>query len=396
MKKERLKDLGISQTSQKYFEILENLYQKGRLNLDEISQLSEISRGKLTRYFNAKEDDTRDKRTILVAGGAGFIGSNFVRYIFNRYKNYRIITYDKLTYAGNPDNLKDIARDKRYVFVQGDIADAQVLHETFEKYQPELVINFAAETHVGRSVFLGVKEFVNSNVMGVVHLLEAVRTHKTRRFVQISTDETYGTLEVGDSKQFSEESPFLPNVPYAAAKAGGDLMCRAFYQSFKVPVIVTHASNNYGAYQYPEKAIPFWTLQALKDEPLPVHGQGQHIRDWLYVEDHCRALDLVLHKGRIGEVYNIGGQSERPILDAAKLVLKILGKPQSLISFIEDRPGNDVKYALDIAKIKSELGWQPSHGFEDTLPGVVTWYQKNDWWVRGVFNRAKQFNAYVG
>ncbi len=398
-KKELMKKLGRKDIPRDFgerFEILEKLYKHGKVTLKEVSALSEVSVETLAAYFNEKEDDLTATRTIFVAGGAGFIGSNFVRYIFNRYKNYHIINYDKLTYAGNPDNIRDIARDSRYTFIQGDISDASVLNETFETYQPDFVINFAAETHVGRSVFLGVKEFVNSNVMGVVHLLEAVRNYKTPRFVHISTDETYGTLEIDDSRLFTEESPFLPNVPYAAAKAGGDLMCRAFYQSFKVPVIVTHASNNYGAYQYPEKAIPFWTLQALNDEPLPIHGKGQHVRDWLYVEDHCRALDLVLHKGTLGQVYNIGGQSERTILDAARLILKILGKPRSLITFIEDRPGNDVKYALDIKKIKNELAWEPTHEFEKTLPRVLDWYQENPRWVKGVFNRAKQFNAYVG
>lgn len=390
--------LGISSASQdaiKRFEILEKLYQRGKLNLDEISQLSELSKEKLARYFQQKEDDTDTKRTVFVAGGAGFIGSNFVRYLHQKYKNYRIINYDKLTYAGNPDNVKDLENSPRYLFIQGDICDEKSVMRIFERHKPDLAINFAAETHVGRSLFLGVKQFVSTNIFGVVNLLEAVRAYKTPRFVHVSTDETYGTLKVNEDRLFNEKSPFLPNVPYAAAKAGGDLMCRSFYQSFKVPVIVTHASNNYGPYQYPEKAIPFWTLQALRQKPLPVHGKGEHVRDWLFVDDHCRALDAVLHRGSIGEVYNVGGQSERTIVDVALGVLKALGKPKTLIHFIEDRPGNDVRYALDITKINKELGWEPSRQFEETLPEVVEWYRTNAWWVENVLKRAKTFNAYV-
>lgn len=379
----------------KRFSMLEDLYKKGKISLEEISVLSEVPLARLKDYFNKQEDEVRAKKTLLIAGGAGFIGSNFARLMHAKYKNYTIVNYDKLTYAGNPDNLKELEKSSRYVFVKGDICDEKGVMDVFEKYKPDLVINFAAETHVGRSLFLGVKQFVSTNIFGVVNLLEAVRARKTPRFVHVSTDETYGTLKVNEDRLFSEKSPFLPNVPYAAAKAGGDLMCRSFYQSFKVPVIVTHASNNYGAYQYPEKAIPFWTLQALSHKPLPVHGKGEHVRDWLFVDDHCRALDAVLHRGSLGEVYNIGGQSERTIVDVALRVLEVLGKPKSLIHFIQDRPGNDVKYALDITKINKELGWEPGHQFEETLPEVVEWYRTNTWWVENVLKRAQRFNAYV-
>lgn len=397
-KRQLAKHLGLETMSgsfSKRFSILEDLYKKGKINLQEISVLSEVDLGRLKSYFGMQEDDLKAKKTLLVAGGAGFIGSNFVRLMHGKYKNYTVVNYDKLTYAGNPDNLKDIEKSPRYVFVKGDICDEKSVNNVFGTHKPDLVINFAAETHVGRSLFLGVKQFVSTNIFGVVNLLEAVRAHKTPRFVHVSTDETYGTLNVNENRLFSEKSSFLPNVPYAAAKAGGDLMCRSFYQSFKVPVIVTHASNNYGAYQYPEKAIPFWTLQALKHKPLPVHGKGEHIRDWLFVDDHCRALDAVLHRGSLGEVYNIGGQSERTIVDVALRVLEVLGKPKSLIHFIPDRPGNDVKYALDITKINKELGWEPGHQFEATLPKVVQWYQANAWWVENVLKRAEGFNAYV-
>lgn len=398
-KEEKLaKALGLKSASAaftKRFKELETLYQKGKVSLEEISVLSEIPLKQITTYFANKKEDVNAKKTLLVAGGAGFIGSNFVHYVFNRYPNYTIVNYDKLTYAGNPDNVKELEKSKRYIFIKGDICDSQKVMETFERYKPDLVINFAAETHVGRSLFLGVKQFVETNVFGVVNLLEAVRRYKTPRFLHVSTDETYGTLDIDDARMFTEESPFSPNVPYAAAKAGGDMMCRSFYQSFKTPVIVTHASNNYGPYQYPEKAIPFWTLQALKNKPLPIHGEGRHIRDWLFVEDHCKALNIILHRGVPGQVYNIGGQSERSIGNVALRILKILGKPKSLIQYITDRPGNDLRYALDITKVKQELNWEPEYNFEQTLPSVVDWYQKNDWWVSGVFKRAKYFDAYV-
>jgi len=397
-KQQLAKHLGLESMSgsfSKRFSMLEDLYKKGKISLEEIGVLSEVPLARLKDYFNKQKDEVCAKKTLLVAGGSGFIGSNFVRLMHAKYKNYTIVNYDKLTYAGNPDNLKELEKSPRYVFVRGDICDEKGVMDVFTKYKPDLAINFAAETHVGRSLFLGVKQFVSTNIFGVVNLLEAVRAHKTPRFVHVSTDETYGTLKVNEDRLFTEKSPFLPNVPYAAAKAGGDLMCRSFYQSFKVPVIVTHASNNYGAYQYPEKAIPFWTLQAMNHKPLPVHGKGEHVRDWLFVDDHCRALDAVLHRGSLGEVYNIGGQSERTIVDVALRVLEVLGRPKSLIHFIQDRPGNDVKYALDITKINKELGWEPGHQFEETLPEVVEWYRTNTWWVENVLKRARRFNAYV-
>lgn len=380
----------------KKFQALEKEYEQGKITLEELSILSEIDIGRLKKYFSQKPQDFLCQKTVLVCGGAGFIGSNFVHYILGKYPNYRVINYDKLTYAGNLDNLRGLDQKENYTFIRGDIADRQKLFIVFEKYSPEFVINFAAETHVGRSVFLGAQEFVRTNVLGVVILLEAVKKYRPQKFVHISTDEVFGTLALDEPISFTEESSFLPNVPYAASKAGGDLMCRAFYQSFKIPVIVTHCTNNYGPYQYPEKVIPFWILRALKREPLPVHGKGEHVRDWLFVEEHCQALDLILHKGSPGQVYNIAGQNERSILEVARQVLKIMGRPFSLIKFIKDRPGNDLRYSLDISKIKKDLSWQPQRKFEQTLPQVVDWYISNQWWLDNIFKRAKKFNAYVG
>lgn len=378
------------------FKILENLYEEGKLSLEEIAVLTEINYRSLKRYFKEKVHNTNLRRTILVCGGAGFIGSNFIHFIHNRYKNYTIINYDKLTYAGNLDNLLALKNSSRYKFVKGDICDYAKLTETVQKYHIDYIINFAAETHVGRSVFLGVRDFVNTNVLGVTNLLELTKEYRIKRFVHISTDETYGELELNDYRSFTEESPFRPNVPYSASKAGGDLMCRAYFQTFKTPVIVTHCTNNYGPYQYPEKVIPFWTLRALNKEPLPVHGNGSHIRDWIYVEEHCRALDMVLHKGIPGEVYNIAANQEIPVIEIAYKILKILGRPKSLIKFIADRPGNDIRYSLDITKIKKELGFEPKVSFEEKLPKVIDWYLSNKWWVENILKKQQKFNAFVG
>jgi len=317
---------------------------------------------------------------ILVTGGAGFIGSNFVRYMLAKRPTYNIINYDKLTYAGNLENLKSVERNPRYTFVKGDICDADKLKETFEKYQVNIVINFAAESHVDRSI-LGARVFVETNVLGTQTLLEVSKEFGVKRFIQISTDEVYGTL--GETGYFTEETPLRPNSPYSASKASADLMVRAYIETFKLPCIITRCSNNYGPYQFPEKLIPLVIANALTDKPIPIYGDGMHVRDWLYVEDHCSAIDVVLHKGKVGEIYNIGGRNELPNLEVVKRILAYLQKPESLITFVKDRHGHDRRYAIDSSKIQRELGWAPKETFDSALPKTIQWYLNNRmWWER--------------
>lgn len=330
---------------------------------------------------------------ILVCGGAGFIGSNFIRYVLNKYPDVKIINYDKLTYAGNLDNLKDIEEKPRYKFVKGDIADIRKVNGLMKKV--DYIVNFAAETHVDRSIHIGAREFVMTNTVGVQILLDAVRNNKIKKYVQISTDEVYGSLGLNDGKYFTEETPFAPNVPYAAAKAGGDLLCRAYFKTYGTPVVVSHCSNNYGPFQYPEKLIPYFILRALDNDPLPLYGDGLNVRDWIYVLDHCEAIDLMLRNGVPGEVYNIGGHNEKSNLEIAELILKNLGKPKSLITFVKDRPGHDRRYAIDAGKIQRELGWKPKHKFEEALPKTIQWYVENKKWIENVKKRAKGFNIHI-
>lgn len=333
---------------------------------------------------------------LLICGGAGFIGSNFIHYIRERYPKYTVINFDKLTYAGNPDNLRAIPpQDKRYIFIQGDIANAYQVDEAIVKYKPDAIINFAAETHNDKSLHESASDFVMTNVVGVQVLLDAVRRHKISRFVQISTDETYGDLDLDEDRSFKETDPFWPNMPYAAAKAGGDLLCRAYFECFKVPVIVTHCTNNYGSFQYPEKLIPFFTFRAINNQPLPLYGDGRNVRDWLYVIDHCRALDLILHKGTPGEVYNIDADNERSNIEIAAMLLRYLGKPQRLLTFVKDRPGHDRRYSLDASKIQKELSWEPLHDFEKMLPKTIDWYLANQWWIERLKARGAEFNKHI-
>lgn len=327
---------------------------------------------------------------ILVTGGAGFIGSNFINYMLSTY-DYKIINLDLLTYAGNPSNLEDIAGSENYHFVKGDICDAQLLNEIFERYDIQVVINFAAESHVDRSI-ADPALFLKTNVLGTQTLLEVARKHwetnpddkACRKFsdhviyIQISTDEVYGTL--GNIGYFTEQTNLAPNSPYSASKASADLIVRAYYETYALPIIITRCSNNYGPYQFPEKLIPLMIRKALKEEPLPVYGDGRQVRDWLYVEDHCIAIDTVLHKGEIGEVYNIGGNNERPNIEVIKLLISQLGKNENLIEFVEDRLGHDKRYAIDNSKITKELGWSPTITFERGLKMTIEWYLNNmDW-----------------
>ena len=316
---------------------------------------------------------------LLVTGGAGFIGSNFIRFALANYPEWEIVNLDKLTYAGNLANLKDVAHHPRYAFVRGDIVDRELVARLFQEHRFDAVVNFAAESHVDRSI-LDATPFIETNVKGVQVLLEAARAFGVSRFVQVSTDEVYGSLGP-DDPPFTEESPLRPNSPYAASKAAADLLCRAYHKTHGIPVIITRSSNNYGPYQFPEKLIPLMITNALEDKPLPVYGDGRNVRDWLYVEDNCRAIALVVAKGIPGEVYNIGAGEERENIEVVREILRLLGKPESLITFVQDRPGHDRRYALDTARTRRQIGWEPSVSFTEGLERTVRWYLANrPWW----------------
>lgn len=316
---------------------------------------------------------------ILVTGGAGFIGSNFIRYLLAKEPNCVVVNLDKLTYAGNLENLADVEGDPRYRFVKGSICDAELMGELLGMGFDALV-NFAAESHVDRSI-QDARAFVETNVVGTLALLEGCRRRPVARMLQVSTDEVYGSL--GPTGRFTEESPLSPNSPYAASKAAADLLALAYVHTYGLPIIITRSSNNYGPYQFPEKVIPLFITNALVDEMLPLYGDGLHVRDWLHVEDHCEALALILRKGRPGEIYNIGGNSEWANIDVAHLILRTLGKPDTLVAHVADRLGHDRRYALDTSKAERELGWEPRHSFETGLEETVRWYQQHEaWWRR--------------
>lgn len=316
---------------------------------------------------------------VLVTGGAGFIGSNFVKYMLNKYSEYTIINLDALTYAGNLENLKDVESNKNYRFVKGNICDVDLVDELF-KEGLDYVVNFAAESHVDRSIEdPGI--FVKTNIMGTQVLLDASKKYGIKKYLQVSTDEVYGSL--GATGYFTEETPLTPNSPYSASKAGADMMVRAYHETFGLPVNITRCSNNYGPYQFPEKLIPLMISNALEDKELPVYGDGLNVRDWLYVEDHCGAIDLVLHEGKVGELYNIGGNNEKTNIEIVKLILENLGKPESLIKYVKDRLGHDKRYAIDSSKIQGALGWEPRYKFGNGIQKTITWYLGNkDWWVK--------------
>ncbi len=304
---------------------------------------------------------------ILITGGAGFIGTNFVHYIHENY-DYDIVVLDKLTYAGNKDNLKDILPDIQ--FIKGDIGSEEDVKLAMKDC--DLVVNFAAETHVDRSI-TDPSIFVKTDVLGTYNLLEYVRKYDVEKYLQISTDEVYGSIENGS---FTEESNIDPSSPYSASKAGGDVLVRAYFKTYDLPVLVTRSSNNYGPYQYPEKLIPLFILNAMQDKPLPVYGEGKNVRDWIYVQDNCSGIDTVLNKGEFGEVYNIGGGNEKPNIEITHMILNLLGKPESLITYVEDRLGHDLRYSLDSTKTQ-KLGWKPEWDFEDGLKQTVEWYKDN-------------------
>lgn len=312
-----------------------------------------------------------------MTGGAGFIGSNFIRYILEKYKAYKVINLDILTYAGNLENLSEIEDNPNYVFIRGSIIDKDRIEPIF-KEGIDYVINFAAESHVDRSIE-NPSVFVESNVLGTQVLLDLAKKYEVKKFLQVSTDEVYGSL--GPTGYFTEETPLAPNSPYSASKAGADLLVRAYYETFGLPMNITRCSNNYGPYQFPEKLIPLMIANAYEGKELPIYGDGLNIRDWLHVEDHCRAIDIVLHNAPVGEVYNIGGNNEKTNIQIVRQIIDFLGKSESLIKYIKDRPGHDRRYAIDSSKINRELGWSPKYTFEDGIEQTISWYTENmDWW----------------
>ncbi|MGW6190379.1 dTDP-glucose 4,6-dehydratase [Bacillus cereus] len=315
---------------------------------------------------------------VLVTGGAGFIGSNFVRYMVKKYPEYNIVNLDALTYAGNLENLKDVEELSNYKFVKGDIADRQFINQLFKEEKFDYVLNFAAESHVDRSI-TNPDIFIQTNIQGTQVLLDAAKNAEVKKYLQVSTDEVYGTL--GETGHFTEETPLASNSPYSSSKAGADLLVRAYHETFGLPVNITRCSNNYGPFHFPEKLIPLMIINALSDKQLPVYGDGLNVRDWLHVEDHCQAIDLVLHNGKNGEVYNVGGNNERTNIEIVKTILKALDKPESLIKYVTDRPGHDRRYAIDATKLREELGWSPKYNFDTGIEQTIKWYLENqDWW----------------
>lgn len=336
-------------------------------------------------------------KNILVTGGAGFIGSNFIRYMLSEH-DYNIINLDLLTYAGNLENLQGLERNKRYTFIKGDIRDRKEIEKIFKTYKIDTVVNFAAESHVDRSIEEP-ELFITTNILGTQILLDIAKQYwkvipnnkyskefrDGTRFLQVSTDEVYGTL--GEGGLFTEGTPLAPNSPYSASKASADMMVRAYYETYGMPVSITRCSNNYGPYQFPEKLIPLMINNCLNNYPLPVYGDGMQVRDWLHVEDHCRAIDVVLHKGKIGEVYNIGGNNEKANIEIVKLIIKSLGKEESLIQYVADRPGHDRRYAIDNSKITKELGWAPKYTFDEGIKETIEWYLQNKEWLKKIVHR---------
>ncbi len=312
-------------------------------------------------------------RRFLVTGGCGFIGSNFIRHILQKHENIHITNLDKLTYAGNPDNLKDIDKDSRYRFIKGDICDASLVDSLMHGIHA--VVHFAAESHVDRSIGKP-DDFIRTDVLGTFVLLESARKHGVERFVQISTDEVYGSIDEG---YFKENDPLMPSSPYSASKAGADRLAYSYFVTYKLPVVIPRSSNNFGPYQYPEKLIPLFVTNAIEEKPLPIYGDGKNVRDWLFVLDNCEAIETVMEKGTDGEVYNVGAGNERTNLEITHTILKELGKSQTLIGFIPDRKGHDRRYALDLKKVKN-IGWEPQYAFSKAVKETVAWYVNNQWW----------------
>ena len=321
------------------------------------------------------------KKTVLVTGGAGFIGGNFVYYMLDKHPDYKIVCVDKLTYAGNLITLKNALNNPNFKFYKADICDREAVRGLFAAEMPDVVVNFAAESHVDRSID-DPSVFLTTNVIGTSVLMDACREFNSERFHQVSTDEVYGDLPINRPDLFfTETTPIKTSSPYSASKAAADLLALAYFRTYGLPVTISRCSNNYGPYHFPEKLIPLMIVNALSDKPLPVYGKGLNVRDWLYVEDHCRAIDTILEKGRVGEIYNVGGHNEMKNIDVVKLVLKELGKPESLITYVADRKGHDLRYAIDPSKITAELGWSPETPFKEGIKKTVRWYLDNrEWW----------------
>ncbi|MFQ3611846.1 MAG: dTDP-glucose 4,6-dehydratase [Fimbriimonadales bacterium] len=328
-------------------------------------------------------------KRILVTGGAGFIGSHFVDHLLKTYPDYEVVVLDALTYAGRMENLADAQQSPRFQFLKGDVRDREAVRQAMQG--AHWVVHFAAETHVDRSI-LNPDAFITTDVYGTYVMLEVAREIGIERFVHVSTDEVYGSAEAGE---FHEESPLRPNSPYSASKAGADLLVRAYHQTYQLPVLTVRPSNTFGPRQYPEKLIPFFITRALSDQSLPVYGDGQQVRDWLYVKDHVRAIDLVLHHGRIGQAYNIAGGNERTNMEITRKILQRLGKPETLIQFVPDRPGHDRRYALDTTRIQQELGWRPEADFDHALAETVQWYLDNPTWWQTILNEQAEYREFV-
>lgn len=336
-------------------------------------------------------------KTMLVTGGAGFIGSNFIKLMLRKHSNYKIINVDAITYAGNLENLRDIEKDKNYTFIKADVRDREKIDEIFRTYDIDSVVNFAAESHVDRSI-VEPEIFLTTNIIGTQVMLDVAKKYWKAspndkyskeykngvRFLQVSTDEVYGTL--GKTGLFTETTPIVPNSPYSASKASADMIVRSYYKTFGMPINITRCSNNYGPYQFPEKLIPLMINNCLKEKDLPVYGDGLQIRDWLYVSDHCEAIDMVLHNGTAGETYNIGGNNEKTNMDIVKIIIKTLGKSENLIKHIKDRPGHDRRYAMDSTKIRMELGWKPRYTFEEGIKKTIKWYLDNIKWIEDIMS----------
>lgn len=330
--------------------------------------------------------------TIIVTGGAGFIGSNFIFYMLKNHPEDRIVCLDCLTYAGNLSTLESVMENPNFRFVKGDITDREAVDKLFGEEKPDIVVNFAAESHVDRSIDNpGV--FLHTNIMGTQTLMEACRKYGIQRYHQVSTDEVYGDLPLDRPDLFfTETTPIHTSSPYSASKASADLLVMAYYRTYKLPVTISRCSNNYGPYHFPEKLIPLMIINALADKPLPVYGTGENVRDWLYVEDHCKAIDLIIRKGRVGEVYNIGGHNEMKNIDIVKIIIKALGKPESLITYVKDRAGHDMRYAIDPTKIHDELGWSPETMFADGIQKTIKWYLENrSWWETIISGEYQQY-----
>jgi len=330
---------------------------------------------------------------VIVTGGAGFIGGNFVHYMLKQYPNYKIICVDSLTYAGNMETLEPVVDNPNFVFIKADISDRAAIYAVFEEIKPDIVINFAAESHVDRSIEAP-GAFLQTNIIGTQVLLDACRTFGIQRYHQVSTDEVYGDLPLDRIDLFfTEETPIQTSSPYSASKAAADLLVQAYHRTYKLPITISRCSNNYGPYQLPEKLIPLMIVNALNEKPLPVYGKGENVRDWLYVEDHCNAIDLIVHNGNVGEIYNIGGHNERTNLQVVKTILKELGKSESLITYVPDRKGHDLRYAIDPAKIRREQGWEPTTMFDDGIKRTIKWYLENRTWWKNIISGVDQRNS---